>query len=88
MKLEFNDEYDERVQDKGHSGDAASVILEDGRRVPVWFISTLRLMQILDSREAQGMPYFAEPKMIIIPDVTWELMERAIEGLKDESYFK
>ena len=65
----------------------AIVELEDGSRYPVEFIEPVRLSQEMEDYDRLNIPCFAEPGLIIIPEVTKERIERAVEYLHDHGFF-
>jgi hypothetical protein len=90
-RLMFTEEWDEYAADlaemKGWCG-IGVVELPDGRRIPVDFYHPARLASDLESRLKEGKVYVAEPHMIVIPEVTREYMEKAVQQLYESGYFK
>lgn len=88
--LLFTCEFDERtaleVEQKGWFGHAI-VSFPDGTRVPVFFYDPVRLSQDLNSVRQAGKACIAEPAMIIVPQVTRDFMEAAVEQLYGEGFF-
>ena len=61
--------------------------LEDGTRHRLSFIDTVRLEQGLTDNVRMGRHYFAEPGLILLPEVTTEAIQRAVQSLWDEGFF-
>ena len=61
--------------------------LTDGSRRPLNYYDVTRLSQELEDNRRQGRPFFAEPNLIILPEVTLENMETAAKVLAKEGYF-
>lgn len=88
-KLLFTEVFDQHlafdVEQKGWC-DIAFVELPDGSRVKVFFYDPIRLSQDLEnSLLPEG--YIAEPGMIVIPRVTREYMEKAVNRLFEQGFF-
>ena len=66
---------------------SAQVATEDGAHYPVYFCDPVRLQQDLDERAAQGEPCLAEPGLIVLPEVTVEAAERAVQFLWRRGFF-
>lgn len=82
-----HDERDEiEAKDRGYRSHVW-VELTDGSLHRVTFFAPVRLQQELEMGIASGRPYFAEPGLIVIPEVTGEAMERAARALVDERFF-
>ena len=63
------------------------VELEDGNRYLVEFIDPVRLTQEVNDYERLNIPCYAEPGLIILPKVTLERMEEAVQYLHDRGFF-
>jgi hypothetical protein len=72
---------------KGYLSDV-EVRLEDGSRYKVYFIDPARLQQTLEEDAASGRPYYAEPGLIVLPEVTTQAIRQAIHGLLRDGYFR
>jgi hypothetical protein len=59
----------------------AQVESEDGCRYAVYFSDPMRLQQDLAEEVELGRPCFAEPGLIILPEVTVEAIQDAVEFL-------
>jgi len=60
----------------------------DGRSWTLYFTDLSRLQQDLDDAKGRGESYFAEPGMIVLSEVTVEIIRNAIEGLWEAGFFK
>ena len=54
---------------------------------PVYFYDPCRLAQELDIDTEHGTPFLAEPGMIVLPEITVEAMESAVERLYQSRFF-
>jgi hypothetical protein len=61
--------------------------LENGHRYTLSFIDPTRLQQELEDSVQEGKPYFAEPGLIILPEVTVEAVEDAVQTLQKQGFF-
>ena len=66
---------------------SAQVELEDGCRYAVYFSDPSRLQQDLDEALKSGRPCFAEPGLIILPEVTVKTMREAVQFLCKQGFF-
>src|SRR4051812_30351495 len=88
--LSFPDGFDEQAEfELPYRGYLPDVILEieDGARYRLSFIDTVRLEQALTDNIRIGRHYFAEPGLIILPEVTTEAIQRAVQSLWVEGVF-
>lgn len=60
---------------------------EDGCRYAVYFSDPLRLQQDVDEAVKSGRPCFAEPGLIIVPEVTVQTIQDAVQFLWQQSFF-
>jgi hypothetical protein len=60
----------------------------EGMRYRLFFIDPVRLGQELKSNIDSGRPYFAEPNLIILPEVTTDAIKKAVEGLARNGFFQ
>ncbi|MGH9753480.1 MAG: hypothetical protein ACREA2_11910 [Blastocatellia bacterium] len=85
----FPDGFDERaafeITLKGWL--SAQVELEDGDHYTVYFSDPFRLQQDLDENVKLGKPCFAEPGLIILPEVTIEAVQDAVRFLREQGFF-
>jgi hypothetical protein len=65
----------------------ARVESEDGCRYAVYFSDPIRLQQDLAEEVKLGRPCFAEPGLIILPEVTVEAIQDAVEFLWEQGFF-
>jgi hypothetical protein len=66
---------------------SAQVELEDGYRYTVYFSDLIRLQQDLAEAVESGRPCFAEPGLIILPEVTVEAIQEAVQFLWKQDFF-
>jgi hypothetical protein len=89
--IELPDEFDERdeaeMMMKGHLSNVV-VRLDDGTRYELHFIDPVRLGRELELDAKAGTPYFAEPGLIVIPEVTLAAVRSTIERLAAGRYFR
>jgi hypothetical protein len=64
------------------------VELQDGRRYPVEFIDSVRLAQEVNDYVQFNIPCYAEPGLIILPEVTLERIEEAVQYLHRNGFFE
>lgn len=88
-RVVFPDGFDERaafeVPLKGWL--SARIEAEDGARYAVSFFDPVRLQQELEDDTKRGQPYFAEPGLIVLPEVTVEAIEGAVQSLWQRGFF-
>jgi hypothetical protein len=63
------------------------VQLENGSRHRLSFIDLTRLEQSLADNVEMDRPYFTEPGLVILPEVSTETIHKAVQGLWEEGYF-
>ncbi len=87
----FPEDYDERAEyetpRKGYLNGVV-VQLEDGSRYQLSFIDPVRLQQDLEAEAKAGDAYFAEPNLIVLPEVTTATITKAVKGLVEEKFFE
>lgn len=66
---------------------SAHVESADGCRYPVYFSDPIRLQQDLEEEMQLGKPYFAMPGLIILPEVTMEAIDQAVQLLWKQGFF-
>jgi hypothetical protein len=90
-QLKFEGEFDEReemeARDRGYRSHV-SVELSNGEQYPVVFYDVERLQQDLEVETKAGIPYIAEPGLIVLPEVTRKNMETAVCRLVEEGFFE
>jgi hypothetical protein len=65
----------------------SSVELSNGARYPVVFYDPVRLQQDLEVEVSDGRAFIAEPGMIVVPEVTLDRMQAAIDRLFQDGFF-
>jgi hypothetical protein len=61
--------------------------LDDGARYALTFYTVGRLVESLDYDADAGRPFFTEPGLIIVPEVTLAIMEAAARALARDGFF-
>jgi|SRR5262245_5689612 len=86
----FPEDFDERAEYemrlKGWFGGVV-VQLQNGSRFELTFFDPVRLQQELAGSARNDSPYFAEPNLVILPEVTTESIHKAVKGLVREKFF-
>jgi len=89
--LSFPQGYDEQAEFeapfRGYLRDVI-VEMEDGSRHQLSFIDPARLEQNLADNARMGRPYYTEPGLVIVPGISTEAIQLAVQGLWDEGYFR
>jgi hypothetical protein len=89
-KLIFEYGFDERdqceAQDRGYLSHVR-VLLRNGCSYSVVFYDHIRLGQDLEEEVKLGHKFIAEPGMIVLPEVTLENMQFAVNKLEQEGFF-
>ena len=65
----------------------AQIELEDGCRYAVYFSDPIRLQQDVDEAVKSEKPCFAEPGLIIVPEVTVKAIQYAVQFLWKQGFF-
>jgi hypothetical protein len=65
----------------------AQIELEDGCRYAVYFSDPIRLQQDVDEAVESEKPCFAEPGLIIVPEVTIKAIQDAVQFLWKQGFF-
>jgi hypothetical protein len=65
----------------------AQIELADGCRYSVYFSDPIRLQQDLDEAIESERPCFAEPGLIIVPEVTVKAVQDAVQFLWQQGFF-
>jgi hypothetical protein len=88
--LRFAREFTERdaleAQKRGYLSHVVADF-RDGRLFPLFFYDVVRLQQDLEERIKHGSLFVADPGMIVVHEVTLEIMDQAVKQLGDEGYF-
>lgn len=71
---------------RGYLSDV-TVQAEDGTSYSLFFIDPSRLRQELEYEVKSGSPFFAEPGMIVLPQVTTDAICAAVAKLWQQGYF-
>lgn len=66
---------------------SAQVELNNGCRYAVYFSGPIRLQQDVDDAIQNGRPCFAEPGLIIVPEVTVQSIQDAVQFLWKQGFF-
>lgn len=66
---------------------SVQVELDDGGRYGLYFSDLMRLQQDVDEAAHQGKPCFAEPGLIIVPEVTVQAIQDAVQFLWKQGFF-
>jgi hypothetical protein len=66
---------------------SVQVELEDGERYALYFSDPIRLQQDVDEATQEGKPCFAEPGLIIVPEVTVQAIQDAVQFLWKQGFF-
>jgi hypothetical protein len=61
--------------------------LSDGTKHPLTFYDPTRLAETLADEAQAGRPYFAEPGVIVLSEVTRDRMEAAVRELARDGFF-
>ena len=90
MTVRFPADYDSQSEfETPLRGYLSEVEVElDGLRHHLFCIDPVRLGQELKSNIDSGRPCFAEPNLIILPEVTTEAIKTAVEGLARDGFFQ
>jgi len=81
------DEYDQAdVRNRGYL-EHVQVLLKDTHLYSVTFYAPVRLGQELEDKGKFGDKFIAEPGMIVIPEITLDNMQAAINKLEKRGFF-
>lgn len=89
-KVIYPESFDEQAEfEMPFRGYLSSVLVEaeDGCRYPVYFVDPTRLQQDLTESVKLGEPFFAEPGLIVLPEVTVAAIEDAVKILWEQGFF-
>ena len=64
------------------------VRMEDGAGYELFFVDPVRMQQELTGHVGDVQPYFWEPNLVILHEVTTETIRTAVEGLVKERFFQ
>jgi hypothetical protein len=62
--------------------------LKNGQRYKLFFYDPVRMRQDLEAEIRSGKPCLAEPNVILLPEVTTENIEKAVQGLLQDHFFE
>jgi hypothetical protein len=84
---EFSEADAAEARDRGY---LSHVLVEvDGQRLyPVVFYDPVRLQQDLEVSARHGRAFVADPGMIVLPDITLEAMQAAVQSLCQDGFFE
>jgi len=89
--LSFPQGYDEQAEFeapfRGYLRDVI-VEMENGSCHQLSFIDLVRLEQNLADNARTERPYYTEPGLVILAEVSTEAIHLAVQGLWDEGYFR
>jgi hypothetical protein len=87
----FPEWYDARLEhetpSKGYLADVV-VCLENGSRYRLYFIDPVRLAQNLGDDVQAGRSYYAEPGLVVLPEVNTQAIRDAVAGLFKDGFFR
>jgi hypothetical protein len=83
----FGDRDEMESRDRGYRSHVC-VKLASGERYPVVFYDADRLQQDLEVEAKTGNAFIAEPGLIVLPEVTLQNMQKAIEQLAKQGFFE
>jgi hypothetical protein len=90
-KIIFPDSFDERSRfEMPLRGCLSHVLveLENGSRYSVDFIDPVRLAQEMNDNVRLNIPCYAEPGLIVLPEVTLERIKEAVRYLHRHGFFE
>jgi tetratricopeptide (TPR) repeat protein len=83
----FDVRWEAEMADKGFLNNVIVQTAAGGSRYRVNFIDPIRLQQDLAIEAQTGCPYFTEPGLIVLPEITLPAIETAVARLWREGYF-
>jgi len=90
VRLVLPDDFDDRMEfEIAQRGYLSHSFVEDpvGNRFPVFFIDPIRLQQDLAESTSRGEPWFAEPGLIVLPEVTLDGVRACVDSLWRDGFF-
>jgi hypothetical protein len=87
----FPDRYDDRAESEATARgylNHVTVELDDGNRFELEFWDHVRLQQDLATLAESGQTVFAEPNMVILPEITTDAVKDAVQQLWRTGYFE
>ena len=91
VKIVFPDSFDDRSRlEMTSRGCLINVLVEveDGNRYRVEFIDPVRLAQEMEDNVKLNIPCYAEPGLIILPEVTVVHIQKAVRYLYIHGFFE
>jgi hypothetical protein len=64
------------------------VVLDNGSRFQVTFYDITRLTQELNANAKDGQPFFTEPGLIVLKEISRKNMELAVKALVEDGFFE
>jgi hypothetical protein len=87
----FPEGYDEQAEfELPFRGYLPDVIVEteDGSRHRLSFIDIVRLEQSLFDNARSRRPYYTEPGLVVLPEISTKAIQLAVQGLRDDGCFQ
>lgn len=84
--VDFTEQQAAEARDRGYLSHVL-VELDNDLLYPVFFYDPIRLKQDIDEMRMQGKPFIADPGMIIVAEVTREIMRAATDELAARGFF-
>jgi hypothetical protein len=88
VRLDFEDGFDENETVVRGYRSHVWAELDDGSRYALTFYAIERLSQTLDDERSAGRPFFTDPGLVIVPEVTLANMEAAARALAAEGFLE
>ncbi len=88
--VHFPEDFDAQSEFETPSrGYLSDVVVETnkGARFKLFFYDPVRMRQDLEAAVSMGKPYLAEPNTVLLPEVTVENIEKAVQGLWQDRFF-
>ena len=84
---EFTELDEQEAQDRGY---LSHVLADfgDGRLFPLCFYDSVRLQQDLKVRCALGKAFVADPGMVVVEEITLQVLKKVINQLCEERFFE
>ncbi len=79
----YLDEEPEMAESKGWLG--GSIVLIDGRRIPVTFYDPARLAQNVEAA-VRTRGYFSEGALVVVPSITRANIEKAVAAIAEQGW--
>ena len=82
----FDDRREYETPFRGYLG-PIFVEAENGCRYPIFFVDTVRMQQELTVRVNNGEPYYTEPGLVVLPEVTVQAIRDCLPLLWKDHFF-